>query len=233
MNLFENAPIKGPRVFGIGFNKTGTTTLGKCFDLLGIGPVARPQALHDLYYGNSRDALPRADAPLAEQRRAFFESYPYRAICREFFDYGNLGLALHAASAFRAFHDRPWNVGRVYEVLDILYPGSRFILTSRDSETWWRSVDQWLNVRHPDDPEKRYRYLRHLEVATLEKSSCIDAYEAHNERIRCYFSSRTGDFLELRMESDFRWEPLCEFLEFPVPALAFPFENKQDNSTPP
>lgn len=229
MNLFDTPPISGPRIFGIGFNKTGTTTLGKCFDILGIGPVARPQALHDLYSGTSMDAKLPTDAPLAEQRRAFFESYPYRAICREFFDYGNLGLALQAATSFRAFHDRPWNVGKVYEVLDILYPDSRFILTSRESESWWRSVERWVTVTHPDDNEKHYRYLKHLDVATLEKRVCIDAYEAHNEGIRRYFIGRTTDFLELRMEEDFRWEPLCTFLGLPVPAPAFPFENRQDN----
>jgi len=227
MNLLKMTPIIGPRIFGVGFNKTGTTTLGACFDILGLGPVARPQAIHDAFVDDSMSHLVAAQDDLFKNRNAFFETFPYRAICREVFDYGNYGLSLHMALGFRAFHDRPWNVGGFYKILDQLFPDSLFILTTRDSRSWWESVDRWLNVTHFNDKEKRYRYLKHLGVDALNKESCIAAYLAHNDSIRNYFNKKPESFLELRMESDFHWKPLCEFLNIAIPTQPFPHQNQQ------
>lgn len=223
MNLFTLPPVSSPRIFGIGFNKTGTTTLGKCFDILGLGPVGRPQSLHDAF----ADVTVPIQGSITSDRDAFFKTFPYRAICREVFDYGNYGLALHAANGFRAFHDRPWNVGDFYKVLDQLFLGSFFILTTRDADSWWNSVEHWLNVTHASDDEKRYRYLKHLGVIDLNKESCISAYLSHNENIRDYFSSRQKSFLELNMTVNFDWESLCDFLKLPVPNHPFPHQNQQ------
>ena len=90
----SNTPIstESPKVFGVGFNKTGTSTLGKCFDILSLTPVARPQALHDTFHDR-------------------FGPFPYRAICDEVFDRRNHQLAIEIAAGFRSFHDRPWNMG--------------------------------------------------------------------------------------------------------------------------
>lgn len=223
MNLFTLPPVNGPRVFGIGFNKTGTTTLGACFDILGLGPVGRPQSLHDAFL----DSTVVNEAECSNNREFFFETFPYRAICREVFDYGNYGLAIHAANGFKSFHDRPWNVGDFYKILDQLFPSSYFILTTRDAESWWQSVDRWLNVTNFNDDEKRYRYLKHLGVVELDKEHCISAYLSHNQKIRNYFNTRPESFLELRMGSNFDWEALCVFLKLPIPNQPFPHQNQQ------
>jgi Sulfotransferase domain len=226
MKLFDLEPLSGPRIFGIGFNKTGTTTLGACFDILGLGPVARPQALHDAFALNLSSSV-KAHTDLTKDRNAFFDAFPYRSICREVFDHQNYGLALHVASGFRAFHDRPWNVAEFYKVLDLMFPNSYFILTTRSAEQWWQSVDRWLNVNHVDDEEKRYRYLKHLGVDQIEKTACISAYLAHNQGIRNYFEGRSENFLELQVGSNFNWETLCGFLKLPIPDELFPHQNKQ------
>mgnify|MGYP003418779665 CR=1 FL=1 len=52
------------KVFGIGFNKTGTSTLSKCFELLGLGPVASPQVLHESFMADSfRSYFPGGKCP--------------------------------------------------------------------------------------------------------------------------------------------------------------------------
>ena len=198
---------ESPKVFGVGFNKTGTSTLGKCFDILGLTPVARPQALHDSFQDR-------------------FGAYPYRAICDEVFDRRNHQLAIEIAAGFNSFHDRPWNIGDLYQDLDVAFPGSLFILTWREPAAWWRSTRNWLTVSHPDDDPKLGRYLRHLDTERVDEVSFVDAYLAHNEAVRAYFGDRPN-FLEVNFERGDRWQRLCRFLGMPIPEHPFPHENRQ------
>lgn len=224
------------KIFGIGFNKTGTSTLGKCFDILGTGPVARPQVLHDTFFGETyryHDPNPvlttqRKDDEHAEAAAVRpFGEYPYRTICDAVFDHQNHALALQIAINFRSFHDRPWNIGGLYKALDLAYAGSRFILTWRDPEAWWRSVESWLLVRHRDDHAKLNRYLKHIGNEAIDRDRFIDSYLAHNAAIRRYFDGRPN-FLDINFEHGEGWEQLCLFLGTPIPDRPFPHENKQE-----
>lgn len=47
-----------------------------------------------------------------------------------------------------AFQDNPFALGRIYVALDALFPDSRFILTVRDSEDWFRSLESFTRRRH-------------------------------------------------------------------------------------
>lgn len=192
------APLEGPRIVGVGFNKTGTTTLGRCFEALGIGPVAEPRSPHLNYLALSDHALRRND----------------------------FTPALDAARYFRAFQDRPWNVGDLYQKLDQFYPGSRFILTEREPEDWWRSVERWLGITHRNDSGRLARYLDHLRVDALDKSKFIDAYLAHNRQIKAYFAGR-DNLLVMDLAAGDGWNKLCGFLAMPIPDQPFPHANRQ------
>lgn len=76
------------RVFGVGMNKTGTSSLGRALRHLGVVPIARPKLSHR--------------AGLVE---ALFERGDYEP-------------ALRYARMYRAFEDRPWNVWEMYRHLD-------------------------------------------------------------------------------------------------------------------
>ncbi len=182
------------RVFGIGFNKTGTTSLGRSLRILGIGPSAPPPASPERHVAN-----------------------------RALFDHGDYEPALQLAEPYRAFQDRPFNVWEMYRKLDERYPGSRFVLTSRSPETWWRSVDHWIHVAKPHIAK---RYVEHLRVDDDSKTAMIDGYERYNQEVRNYFTGRT-DFLELDFERGDGWKPLCELLELPVPDEPVPHRNRQ------
>lgn len=204
------------KVFGIGFNKTGTSTLGKCFEVLGLTPVASPQAIHDRYLA---DGGPDQDlGPLG--------AYPFRTVFDEVCRHRNYELAIGVARDFVTFHDRPWNVADLYQSLDTAFPGSRFILTWREPESWWKSTEHWLNVSHPDDHVKLGYYLRHLHTDRVDRDSFIEGYRAHNAGIRAYFGGRT-DFLDINFEDGDGWERLCPFLGLPAPAVPFPHEKRQ------
>ena len=208
----------GQRVICVGFNKTGTTTLGKCFDILGMAPVARPQALHDVFlnanhevYGSNKE----------------FGSYPYRSICSQVFDEKNFKFALNISREFLAYHDRPWNVGNLFKCMDEAYPSSKFILTWRDPQKWWDSVNNWLTKSHPQDEAKYLRYLNHLNTDQLDKETFIAGYLNHNQNIIDYFKDKPEKLLTINFENGEGWAEICNFLGAQIPEINFPHENKQ------
>jgi hypothetical protein len=226
MNPFRST--SSGKIFGIGFNKTGTTTLGRCFDILGLGPVARPQVLHDSFLAPSfHDYFPLPSRPpliITQSPEDPFGEWPYRAICDEVFDHHNHALALDIAVHFRAFHDRPWNIGDLYQALDRRFPGSRFILTWRDAEIWWRSTSRWLTVQHAGDEARMHRFLKHVGADRVDRDRFVSAYLEHNRAVRAYFGDRP-DFLAINFEQGDGWNRLCDFLGVPIPTVDFPHEN--------
>lgn len=229
------APLE-PKVFGIGLSKTGTTTLGACFDMLGLVPCAHPQTIHDALVGDGPHAgmLDRwAEAaemssphPDGIAGKARFGIWPWRVMVAEVLAHRNYDLVIELARHFRSFEDRPWNIAPLYRLLDEAFPGSRFILTSRSVDSWWRSVERWLTRTHSEDEEKRWRYFRHLELDRIERDAFVSAYNRHNSEIRHYFAGRS-DFLEIDFEQGGGWAELCAFLELPLPNQPFPHKNRQ------
>ena len=198
--FFNTYRIKGPRIIVVGFNKTGTTSLGQCFEILGLGPVSH------------------------SKKAPYFSLHKLSA---SILDDGDYGPALKAAFHFRALHDRPWPIWNMYKIIDLAFPESKFILTYRDPEKWWASVDKWVNVRFKGNKTKLERYLKHLRVDSLEKEKCIAAYLKHNEGIKEYFSNRPEDLLIMNLEENDGWDKLCQFLDKPIPDVPFPHANKQ------
>ena len=185
-------PPDSERVFCVGLNKTGTTTIKRCFTALDIVPVApKPQRMIGVL-------------------KAILERNDYEP-------------ALRLAERYRGFEDRPWNVWQMYRRLDERFPRSRFLLTVRDPETWWRSVERWLSMTKP---WMAVAYRRHLQADDLLEGSMIEAYLRYNREVIEYFRGR-DDLLVLDIEKDGRWEPLCAFLGRPVPPVPFPHANRQ------
>ena len=94
--------MRAPKVFGVGFHRTGTSSLGAALRELGY-VVTGPKWL---------------DEPDLRGRV--------------------VDLALAATDEFDAFEDNPWPV--LYRELDRHCPGSKFVLTVRDTDEWLASV---------------------------------------------------------------------------------------------
>jgi hypothetical protein len=182
-------------VFVVGMNKTGTSSLKGCFEELGWEPVASPRS------------VPRT-------RRLF----------RDIFEKGDYSRALAVAEDFLTFEDRPWNVWEMYQHADERFPGSRFVLTVRDPDTWWRSINHWLSDKKPQMIET---YATHLRAEEFTRGAFLDGYERHNEAITRYFEG-TDQLLVIDVERDHRWDELCAFLDVPVPDAPFPHRNQQE-----
>jgi len=191
----SNDPVIEGRAFGIGMNKTGTTSLRSCFDLLQLHPIA-----------------PRSH--LSEEGRNATAAL---------IDFNDYEPALCFAARYRAFEDRPWNVWQMYRRLDERFSGSRFILTVREPEKWWGSVERWIKVLKPGMEE---RYLKHLRNSSLEKDEMIAGYLRYNREVMDYFEGR-DDLLVIDFEQEEGWGPLCEFLDRPIPDEPIPHRNRQ------
>lgn len=219
-----------PKIFCLGLNKTGTTTLGECLERLGFGPVVSPDAIHARLQPESwRELLPDANALMLRPERpeAPFGEHPLRRLIEEVCLGANYPLAVALARRFRTLKARPWNVPPMHRVFDEHFPGSRFILTYRDPESWWASVDRWLNVTHRDDEPKRRRYLQHMGLEAVDRAAFLDHYARHNAEMRAWFAGR-DDFLELDFEAGQGWAELCTFLDVPVPDAPLPHRNRQE-----
>jgi len=176
-------------------NKTGTTSLKRCFALLDLYPIA-PNAL---------------------------ESNEMKEAVAGLFERGDYEPVLKIAADYRSFEDRPWNVWEMYQHLDRRFPDSRFILTIRDSESWWRSTSRWITVVKPRMAKK---YQRHLRAASLGREDMIAAYDQYNEAVIEHFAG-TDKLLVIDFEKGQGWPELCAFLERPVPDAPFPHVNRQ------
>lgn len=180
-----------PRIFCVGLNKTGTKSLARAFELLGL------RALHNAT--RATEALARAAA----------QGVPL----------------LTWVDDYDCYTDAPFY--RWYRQLDQQYPDSRFILNTRDDESWVRSRtnhDRRWNVmrRAPDEPR------RFCDRAVLL------AFKRRKEaEIAAYFAGRVERFLMLDICGGQGWQALCGFLGLSAPRTpsgdiaAFPFENRR------
>jgi glycosyltransferase involved in cell wall biosynthesis len=119
-----------------------------------------------------------------------------------------------------------------YRELDVMYPGSKFILTMREREAWLESCRKhWERSRlHTAAPEVRFEYFwcrAHIfGRLDFDAKNHWRSYLRHVEEVRAYFAERPGDLLEIDITGGAGWEPLCRFLDVPVPDAAFPWRNK-------
>lgn len=172
----EKEPLTNYRskVFCIGFQKTGTTSMSKALNMLGY--KVRSVFAHEL--------------PLAE----LSESY--------------VALGLDIARKYDAVEDMPWPL--MFRELDREFPGSKFILTYRETNKWFASIRDHFgrgpavlqqltygeDAPYPVGNEERYR----------------EVYEAHNRQVCAYFAERPSDLLVMNLEEGHGWTELCDFL---------------------
>ena len=100
-----------PKVFCIGFHKTGTSSLAKALETLGYNLCRRIKNIESKMEGESVLECLSNNSPDA---------------------------ILKAAKNFNAFADNPWVL--LFKEVDKEFPGSKFILSIRSEEEWLKSV---------------------------------------------------------------------------------------------
>jgi hypothetical protein len=131
------------KVFGIGFQKTGTSSLAEALEILGY------RTNHGVFINH------------AEKQRSLHIAPPLtnESVAAE---------ALPLVADYDALTDNPWPL--LYRELDAAYPGAKFILTTRDPQKWIVSLVHHFGERDSDVVEWIYgcRSVRGNEARCLE-----------------------------------------------------------------
>jgi len=173
----------GPKIFGIGFHKTATTSLGHALTQLGYRTC-----------GVRKGLLPYIKSG----------------------DWETIGKLI---DRYQAFQDNPWPL--IYQELDRRYPGSKFILTTRDRRAWMGSVMNHFGSRHTDMREWIYGHG----APDSADPAYLERFLRHNIEVQSYFADRPQDLLVMDIPDGDGWETLALFLGHPIPTEAFPCKN--------
>lgn len=128
--------------------------------------------------------------PLAELRATFVER------------------GLKIAQEYDAVEDMPWPL--MYTELDVAFPGSKFILTIRDTDRWYDSIATHFgaNPYHI----QQLTYGEDAPAPVGHEARYREVYDAHNAAVREYFADRPDDLLEFWLERNHGWTELGTFL---------------------
>lgn len=144
-----------------------------------------------------------------------------------------------------AFQDAPFSCWHTFIVMDQAFPGSRFILTVRNSaEEWYDSLLRFHSKRF--GKEGRIPTAEDLKNATrgegrspyenlklrfgvsdenmYDKELLTEYYELHNRMVKDYFRFR-NDLLVLNLEEADSYQKFCQFLDLRPRRESFPRSN--------
>jgi len=140
-----------------------------------------------------------------------------------------------------------WPGSYFYRELMDAYPNAKVLLSVRDGEAWARSMQQTIwglfyddtLIRHVSDARTKVDPVWALYIETMKemwrRTELLDgeattlefmatAMERFNDEVRQTVPAER--LLEWSPKDD--WEPLCNFLELPIPDLPMPHVNDTD-----
>jgi len=204
------------KVIGAGFGRTGTLSLKHALEQLGFGPC---------YHMIETREHPEHDAI-------------WLALARGDSDDWHAALDGYAASV-------DWPAIMIWKELAAAYPKARVILTIRDSERWYESASKTIFARMREfaealarddaesiDPARR-SHMRMVNAVVVDKAfggdlghdHAVKVFNAHNAEVRRAIPPERL----LVYEAGQGWEPLCAFLDVPVPETPYPKVNTTDD----
>jgi hypothetical protein len=195
------------QVIGAGFGRTGTLSLRAALKALGIAPCHH----------------------MVEVARDPKQARHWAAAAHD-------GAADWPAllDGFRAAVD--WPAAAFWRELATAFPAARVVLTVRDAAGWYASFRDTI-VAHSGDPAPPagtalravYDLTRDLVLdgvfagRAYESAGAIGVYEAHNRAVADTIAAQRLLVYDVAAG----WEPLCRFLDRPVPHEPFPHLNRR------
>lgn len=194
-------------VIGVGFGRTGTHSLRVALEKLGFGPCY-----------NIREVVKNADHT-------------------ELWNNAIEGKSVDWNHLFKTYQSSvEWPGAFFYRELVQHFPKAKVILTLREPESWYESASKTifegleLSAHNPDllkressSLNRRLILERTFESRYHDKQFAINIYKKHIQRVLESVPS------ERLLQFDIRdgWEPLCKFLQRPVPQESFPWLNER------
>ncbi len=203
------------KIFCIGMNKTGTTSLEKAFKDLGFitGNQRRAELLlTDYINGNFNKIIDYCKT--AEVFQDFPFSFPetYKYLDEAFpgskFILSLRGNAEEWYASLTGFHARMFGNGKIPSANDL--KNANYI-----NKGWaWKAVN--ILFHSPDDDP-------------YNKEMLIKKYNDYNTEVINYFSGRSEDLLVLNLADKTAYKKFCIFLKIDSPFYDFPWQNKTEN----
>ncbi|MEZ5524769.1 MAG: sulfotransferase [Pseudomonadales bacterium] len=147
-----------------------------------------------------------------------------------------------------AFQDIPFSLPGTFRHIDRAFPGSKFVLTIRNSADEWYNSLVSFHAKHFSESGSVPPTEKDLEEATYwrkgfirdycqfvlgtpinapyEREAAINFYNQYNQEVMEYFESRSRDLLVLNVSDEHAYSSLCSFLGLPACDGVFPWENK-------
>jgi len=177
--------------------------------------------------------------PVGNQRKA-------EVLTGKYYFEGNFQPIVDYCKTAQVFQDVPFSYPETYKHLDEAYPGSKFILTVRDSsDQWFRSIKGFhsrmfgQNGQTPtvEDlkaacyvwPGFMYNVVRihgTPDDDPYNKAIMTAHYEDYNRDVMNYFKERPNDLLVINIGEDGAYQKFIEFLGIDSPYDNFPWENR-------
>ncbi|MEO7222370.1 MAG: sulfotransferase family protein [Devosia sp.] len=198
-------------IIGPGFGRTGTNSLKVALEHLGFGPT------HHMF--EVRDNPPQISS--------------WEALAR--------GEAVDWDVAFRGYHSQvDWPGARFWRELAAHYPKAKVILTVRDPDEWFDSVQATIMrfmAGRAEFPDAHQRAIGEM-ANTLINEGVFDGrlddrkhatavFNAHIAEVQAAFP--TSRLLTYDVREG--WQPLCRFLGCDIPAISFPKLNSSKQFT--
>ena len=124
-----------------------------------------------------------------------------------------------------------------YKELYEAYPEAKFILTTRDPERWAESIGRVMKLfprlqGFTFIPRVR-KMVNLMDTLILprfgslepDKAHLMKMLKEHNQVVKAFIPAEQLLIYEVKDG----WEPLCAFLDKPVPKIPFPYENQGDD----
>lgn len=194
-------------VIGAGFGRTGTLSLKQALETRGVGRCYHMQEVH--------------------------RNPDHVAVWDEIAD-GAEGPWDELLEGYGATLD--WPACRYWRELAAHYADAKVLLSVRDPDDWYDSVHetiyQFLEADEvagsptagPLREMARKTVLRRtFDDRFADRGHAISVFERHNDAVRAAFDE---DRLLVYRASD-GWEPLCQFLDVPIPDEPFPHVNRR------
>lgn len=190
------------KVIGSGFGRTGTMSMKEALDVLGLGPCH-----HMIEVMENPSQL------------AFWKAI-------------SAGEAVDWNEVFAGYSSQvDWPGAHVWQETAIAFPEAKVIHTERPEDAWWNSFNNTIGkffavLSELDLPPQVADIFGTMKGLIMEgnfsdftdRDSAIATYRLNNEKVR---DTIPADRLLVFHVAD-GWEPLCRFLELPVPGTEFP-----------
>ena len=183
-------------VIGAGFGRTGTTSMKAALELLGLGPCHHMKEVTTPE--QTAEWLAVAEGQTQEWDRIF--------------------------SGFGSCID--WPAAFFWRELSEYYPDAKILLTLRDSESWYKSMENTIFQVLKNNPQA-FAVGEEIVAKQIfnhrfdDKDYVIGIYEQNIRDVQTAFSPERL----LTYELGAGWEPLCRFLGKSVPDVPFPQSN--------